>query len=152
MLIVPVTMRCSSAGTNGGKIANDRCRWPLEFSAITCVENPYRKPAMNDERARSPSIRPARKADQADRAGAAISSTLTDATGPAVAVTGHSNNPSSGTEVFHIALTPWGALIQVLRNGEWPWLIAYGVQPSHQVNSDVSGPPIWADRRCLTKG
>ena len=54
--------------------------------------------------------------------------------------------------MFHIALSPAGALSQVVMKGEWPCAMAYGVQPSHQVNSDVSGPPICAEPMCRNSG
>ncbi|NWJ74539.1 hypothetical protein HX744_29150 [Pseudonocardia sp. ICBG1122] len=91
-----------------------------------------------------------------DTTGPRTSPTLNAVTEPATRVTGASASASSGTAVFHSALSPYGQCIQSVTSGFSPCVTANGNQWSHQANMSasavtcpISRPPGSAStRRC----
>src|SRR5580700_5756587 len=75
--------------------------------------------------------RMATKQPQALSAGARVSATLVEATGPNSQVTGASTTPTSVPDVFDNRLAPWGMLTTPEKNGLCRWAIA---QAGHAVN------------------
>ena len=78
---------------------------------------------------------------RADRAGARVSATLRDATGPNSQVTGANTTPSASSDVLSSRLTPDGWDMAVEKNGSSPWEMACAGQAKNHRNSALSPQP-----------
>src|SRR5580700_10189945 len=76
----------------------------------------------------------AAKQPQALSAGARVSATLVDTTGPNSHVTGASTTPTSVPDVFDSRLAPWGTLTTFEKNGSCRWAIAQAGQAMNQTS------------------
>ena len=75
------------------------------------------------------------------------------ATGPKRSVTGNITMAGNVMDVFHMRFAPCGYIIELVKNGVWPWPTAHGVNRRYHMNSSGSAPrPLktaWCEKREL---
>ena len=112
--------------------------WPSECATIA-GENPNAAPPSAAGPVAAPRARSAPNAAVAEPARPTAVSTVTVASPPHAAVTGANSSAGNAMPLFHIRLTPSGALSAVVSNGGRPLPSACGVQVRSQANSVASG-------------